>query len=106
MPAYHLISFASDSSYILSGDEVFARLFEVFIWEQLGRRYFTPDLYIKVPKRFFYIQNWLAKNLESSLFKTIQSYHLKLLAKSLDKRKAFDPYCKDKFSHYVLNFLV
>lgn len=106
MPAYKLISFAGGDSYVLSGDEVFARLFEVFIWERLERKYFTPDLYIKVPKLFFLLRSWLSQNLDSSFFYFIQKCHLHILKRSLDRRKSFDPYNKDRFSKYVLNFLI
>lgn len=105
MPAFTLISVASSPSYILSADEVFARMFEVFIWENLGRRFFTPDLYIHTPKLFLFLNRWLGENENSFLFKKMEDLHHYLLNRSIKRRKAFDPYKQDIFSHYVKDLI-
>ena len=105
MPAYTLLHVASGNKYIFNADEVFARMFEVYIWERLNRRYFTPDLYIYTPKLFLYLNDWLAKNQESFLYKKIQKIHYYLLNRSIKKRKAHDPFKEDRFSKYVIDLL-
>lgn len=105
MPAYTLIYVASGKDYVFAGDEIFARLFEVFIWEKLGRKHFTPDLYIKTPKLFMFLNSWLADNADSKLFKPLQKLHFFLLKRAINKRKVFDPYKENRFSHYIENLL-
>lgn len=105
MPATTLINLAADSQYIFAGDEIFARLFEVYIWERLGRRHFTPDLYIHTPKFFLRLNNWLANNKNSVWFRMAQRVHFYLLNRYINARKAHDPFKQDKFSHYVEDLL-
>jgi hypothetical protein len=109
MPAYGVMNLAASNSYVYAGDEVFARLFEVFIWEKLNRKHFTPDLYMKIPKLFIFLDSWLAKNIskkESIFYKKTQQLHLYLLNRIFEKRKPHDPYQKDIFSKYVVDTLL
>lgn len=106
MPAYAVMNLAANSNYVYAGDEVFARMFEVFIWEKLQRKYFTPDLYMKVPKLFIYLNSWLAHNKKSIFYKNAQKLHLYLLNRIFEKRKAHDPFQRDIFSKYVVETLI
>lgn len=105
MPAYAVMNLVA-SHYIGYGDEIFARMFEVFIWEKLQRKYFTPDLYIKVPKLFIYLNTWLDHNKKSIFYKNVQRLHFYLLNRIFEKRKAYDPFGRDIFSKYVIETLL
>ena len=105
MPAYTLLHVASGNRYIFNADEIFARMFEAFVWEKLGRKYFTPDLYIYTPKLFLFLNEWLSKNKESFWYKKLQKIHFYLLNRSINRRKAHDPFKEDRFSKYVLDLL-
>ena len=106
MPAYSLIYVASSAKYVFAGDEIFARIFEAYIWEKLDRKYFTPDLYIKTPKTFILLNSWLAKNSKSILYRPLQKLHFYLLNNAIIKRKCHDPFNENRFSKYIDNFLL
>lgn len=106
MPAYTLIHVAGGKNYVLAADEIFARLFEVFIWEKLDRKYFTPDLYIKTSKLFLYLNNWLVSHKDSVIYSKLAKLHYYLLNRSINKRKMHDPFKEDRFTKYVEEFLV
>lgn len=101
MPAYTLLKVASGEDYLFQGDEVFARIFEAFIWEQLGRRFFTPDLYIHTPRLFLYLNDRL-KTRSNELYKRVHHY---LLRRSINRNISHDPFKKDKFSKYIFDLI-
>lgn len=105
MPAYTLIHAAAGPNYVFRADEIFARIFEAYIWEKLERKHFTPDLYIKTPLLFLRLNNWLANKKDSFLYKRLQSLHLYLLKKTLNKRSCYDPFKRNIFSTYIDEYI-